>query len=89
MSAERPRIKSTLKILLPMTFPKAILACPVRAEFILTASSGELVPNATTVKPITSGDMPIPAAIRDAPRTKISAPMIKKTNPERKRKMVI
>ena len=46
-----------------------------------TASSGELVPNATTVKPITSGEIFMATAIRDAPRTNSSPPKMRAANP--------
>ncbi len=51
-------MSSTLQMLLPTTFPSARSAWPERAEPTLTASSGALVPKATTVKPMTSGEMP-------------------------------
>jgi hypothetical protein len=55
ISADRPRIKSTLKILLPTTLPTAMSVCPEMADCTLTAISGELVPKATMVRPIISG----------------------------------
>jgi hypothetical protein len=48
---------------------------------MLTANSGELVPNATTVSPIMRGEIPRPDAMLDAPRTNISAPIISAANP--------
>src|SRR6056297_1000896 len=79
--AETPRMNNTLNILLPTTFPTAILDCPESADSMLTASSGELVPKATTVRPMTSGEMPIREATLDAPRTSDSAPIIRKISP--------
>jgi len=52
--AESPNIKSTLKMLLPTTFPTAMSARPDSDDATETASSGALVPNATTVSPIVS-----------------------------------
>jgi hypothetical protein len=40
----------------------------------VTASSGALVPKATTVRPTTSGEIPAATARREAPRTSSSAP---------------
>jgi len=48
------------------------------------ASSGALVPKATTVSPITKGDMPNLEASRDAPCTSHSAPKISNPNPAKK-----
>jgi hypothetical protein len=42
------------------------------------------VPNATIVRPITSGEMPNAAASRLDPRTRISAPITSVTNPPTK-----
>jgi hypothetical protein len=53
-----------------------------------TASSGEPVPNATTVSPTTSGVMPTATASRDAPRTSSSAPEISRTIPAMNRSSV-
>jgi len=77
-----------LKKLLPTTFPTAIVACPLKAEIIETASSGELVPKATTVNPTISGEIFKTIAIRLAPRTKHSAPKTSKPSPPKKRIIV-
>ncbi len=66
-TAEQPRISRVLRILLPTTFPIAISGLSVAADTTDTANSGALVPNATTVKPMTSGEIPTPIANRDAP----------------------
>ena len=87
--AERPKIKRTLKILLPTTLPSAISACPAKAPPILTASSGALVPNATTVKPTIRGEMPRADAAFDEPLTNISAPTMRKIKPEINSRIVI
>lgn len=89
MMEESPRIKSMLKILLPNTLPSAMSAWPAMDDLMLTASSGELVPKATTVSPIIRGVIPSPAAIFEAPRTKISAPIIRSVNPKIKSRMVM
>jgi hypothetical protein len=47
----QPRMKSTLKMLLPTTLPSAMSTWPPQAERTETASSGALVPKATTVRP--------------------------------------
>ena len=76
-----PRIISILSMLLPTILPMVISALPFRAAEMLTAASGELVPIATIVRPITSCGMPNFAAIPEEPSTKISAPLISNTNP--------
>jgi len=43
-SAHSPRMKSTLKTLLPTTLPRARSGWPAQADFTLTAISGALVP---------------------------------------------
>jgi hypothetical protein len=80
-SAQAPRMNSTLKMLEPTTLPTAMSELPLRPACRLTASSGELVPNATTVRPITSGEMPAIAARDEAPRTRSSPPTIRKSKP--------
>ncbi len=60
---------------------------PRNAAFKLTTSSGELVPNATTVSPTTMGGIPTFSASAEAPRISPSAPAKSETNPKtRKRK---
>jgi hypothetical protein len=78
-SAHTPTISRMLKTLLPTTFPMAMSDTPLRTADTLTAISGELVPNATTVSPTTSGEIPADNAIRDAPRTSPSAPATSRT----------
>jgi hypothetical protein len=56
--ADSPRMNSTLKMLLPTTLATAMSVLPAQADCTDTASSGELVPNATMVRPTTSGEMP-------------------------------
>jgi hypothetical protein len=58
INAVIPNIKAMLLIFEPITFPIAISLFPSSAEPTLTTNSGLLVPNATTVKPTTSGEIP-------------------------------
>ena len=58
----------------PKMFPNARFSDPDNAAPTLTASSGALVPNATTVKPTANGEMPRERASEDAPRTIKSPP---------------
>ena len=58
ISADRPRMKSTLKMLLPTTLPMAMSVLPSSTAPTDTATSGALVPKATIVRPTTSGEMP-------------------------------
>jgi len=81
MRADRPRISRMLLILLPMIFPSIRSVCPSIPAWILTASSGALVPNATTVSAMISLGMLKYSATRDAPRTIKSAPVISATRP--------
>ena len=53
----------------PTTLPTARSVSPRHEAPMLTASSGALVPNATTVKPMTTGESPVRAARRAAPAT--------------------
>ena len=68
-------------MLLPTTLPSAISLSPPAAAPMLTASSGALVPNATTVRPMITGESPLRAARRDDPRTSDSAPTTRATTP--------
>jgi hypothetical protein len=80
--ADKPRINRTLKILLPTTLPTAMSACPCHAEEMLTASSGALVPRATTVRPTIRGEMPRdPARWAGAFYQHTSAPIVSSTRP--------
>jgi hypothetical protein len=72
--ADMPRIKEILKILLPITFPTAIMLFPFIEEVRHTTNSGVDVPNATTVSPITTGVTPKLLARFDDPFTSHSAP---------------
>jgi hypothetical protein len=75
-----------LAIFDPMTLPIAmsavVPACLAEiAAAKLTPSSGSEVPNATNVKPMTSGDTLNLRAIELEDTMNKSAPLIKKTNP--------
>ena len=80
-TADTPRIKRMLAMLLPTTLPNATSAFPPSAAERLTASSGALVPNATTVSPMITGAMPSLVAIEAAPFTRSSAPPTSPTSP--------
>ena len=80
-SAEIPRMSSTLQMLLPTTLPKARPGSPASAERTVTASSGELVPIATTVSPTTSGESPKASARPEAPLTRSEAPGTRQARP--------
>src|SRR6056297_3653858 len=85
--AEKPITSAMLAILEPITLEMAIEPDPFMAAEILTANSGALVPKATTVNPIKSGETPklderpeAPSTSQSAPFTSNAMPMIKKTN---------
>ncbi len=90
MMDEIPSTNRMLKMLLPTMLPTARSppAAPVSAARMPTAISGALVAKATTVSPMTSGDTPIAAASREAPRTRISAPPASRIRPSRNRNSV-
>ena len=70
----RPNTNPTLAMFDTTTFHIAIGDEPSMAAAILTTNSGNEVPNATTVKPITIGDNPKYLANRPPPLTIKSAP---------------
>ena len=78
---ETPRIKRMLSMLLPTTLPTERSALPVIAALMLTAASGIEVPIATMVRPITICGILNFFAMLEAPSTKKSAPLAKKTKP--------
>lgn len=69
ITAEIPRIIRMLIILLPMALPKLKPELSETADSIFTISSGEDVPKATIVKPITRLEMFFLLAIAAAPST--------------------
>ena len=81
MSAATPIRSRTFIMLLPMTLPRSISVEPEASELIDTASSGALVPKATTVRPIRVFETLKFVAIDEAPDTSQSAPLIKSANP--------
>ena len=81
ISAERPATTSRLNRLEPRTLPTAISLAPWSAAVTLTASSGAEVPNATMVRPTSSGDTPSRRASADAPATNLSAPHTSSAKP--------
>ena len=70
-----------LNMLEPMTLPRAIPLLPASAAVTLTASSGALVPKATTVRPMTAAGTRSSRAADALPSTKRSAPFTSSTNP--------
>ncbi|MEZ4963960.1 MAG: hypothetical protein R2791_01855 [Saprospiraceae bacterium] len=74
IKAARPRIRQIFIILLPITLPSATSALPELAAMTETISSGDEVPKATTVRPITRSDILNRLASDDEPSTMILAP---------------
>ena len=72
--AVMPRIENTLKILEPMMLPMEMSISFLMEAAREVANSGTLVPKATTVRPITKGEILNVAASRAAPRTSNSPP---------------
>jgi len=68
-------------IFAPMTFQSASSVCHLIAEKIFTNNSGALVPNATIVNQITSGEIPYLLAKLEAQVTNTSAHFISTTKP--------
>ena len=81
MRAAIPMSKRTLMMLLPMTLPMRISVLPLMSEEKETASSGAPVPKATIVRPIKSLLTLKLEATEDAPSTRKSAPLIRRTKP--------
>ena len=63
-----------LQMLEPTTLPTLMSPEPFSAASTLTHSSGALVPNATSVRPITSGGIRSRFAMLTPPRIRYSAP---------------
>ena len=80
-SATQPTIMKMLKMLLPTTLPIANCALPLMAESELMTSSGDEVPKATIVYPITRSRTPHFFATDDAPSIRQFAPYNIKTSP--------
>ena len=76
-----------LKMLLPMIFPSARPGLPFKAEPVLITSSGNDVPMATIVSPMSNSLMLKRRARADAPLVSQSAPRITSTIPTTKLNM--
>jgi hypothetical protein len=81
MTDEIPTTIKRLKILEPITFPREIALFELTLAEMLMAASGILVPRDTTVRPMISDGTLSLVAIDEAPSTKKSAPLIRKTKP--------
>ena len=73
-----------LKMLEPMTFPKAISWFPLIDAKMFTAISGDEVPKATTVSPITIGGMPKYLESFEEEPTNTLAPIVRRIRPSRR-----
>jgi len=82
IKAATPRMRRTLTMLLPTTFPTAMAEDPDSAACKLVTNSGVEVPKPTSVSPMTIGEMPNDLAAETAPRTSSSPPMIKPRRPK-------
>lgn len=88
-SAAAPRISIMFARLLPITLPTAMPGTPVNAALRLTSSSGRDVPKPTMVRPITIGETSKRQAGATAPRTTISPPATRSTNPATREKSIM
>ena len=79
--AVQPTITRVLNVLLPTTLPMAMSALPLRAEDMLTVSSGAEVPKATMVSPMTMDGMWKRLATDAAPSVKPLAPKRMRSSP--------
>jgi len=68
--------------------PRATSPVPSKTAPTVTAISGALVPNATTVKPMTRGETPNDRDNLEAPLTSALAPRSNNSNPMAKKKTV-
>lgn len=85
----RAKTRAMFAMFDPITLPSAISGCPVIAESRLTISSGAEVPKATTVSPITRGEILNRPAIAELPLTRISPLYNKSAIPESKKPILI
>ena len=81
--AVTPTIPSELNMFEPTTLPIAMSPSPWTAATVVAASSGRLVPKATTVSPITASEMPKSRAMTTAPSTRAHAPPASRVRPAR------
>ena len=84
MDAATPRINKILAMLLPTMLPMAKPLFPPSEAIMFTANSGEEVPKATTVRPITISGILNLLARADEPSISQPAPLINNTNPTAK-----
>ena len=82
ISAVKPNITKILMILLPSTLVMAISVLPCPTATMFTTNSGILVPNATTVRPMTISLTPYFFAKAEAPSTRKSAPLMSAAQPK-------
>ena len=80
-------MSNMLTILLPTTLPMEMSVACWTADVTETQSSGALVPKATIVRPMMSGETRHLPAIPALPSTNQSAPLTRSTNPTIKRKI--
>ena len=83
-----PSTHKILNIFDPIIFPSEISLCFLNAAIADVASSGNEVPKATTLIPITTSDIPKNLAIKTAPSTKRSAPNDNATMPKTTNKII-
>ena len=81
MIAGKPSTSRILAMFEPTTLPTAISGAPLNTASKLTTNSGEEVPQATTVRPITRGGTDSRCARVTAPRTNTSPPIRSSTKP--------
>jgi hypothetical protein len=78
-----------LEILLPITFPTAMLGEPAIVARTLTTNSGMEVPKPAMTMPTNNGDRRRRSPSATAPRTNASPPMSRKISPQTNRTAVI
>ena len=78
--AAQPRTRKILAVVLPKILPKAIPVLFLTLAIILTKSSGEDVPRATTVRPMTRSDTLNRRAMDVAPSISNPAPLMRNIN---------
>jgi len=76
-----PSTEMMLKMQLPTTFPTAMSRCPRAAAATVVAISGNDVPTATTVRPISSSLTPSAVAMATAPSTSQREPRTSRPSP--------
>ncbi len=81
MMADRPKTNRIFAMFDPTTLPTAICGVPLITASRLTTNSGDEVPKATIVSPITRGGTDSSCASATAPRTRDSAPIRSNTRP--------